>query len=243
MNPREVRERWSKRSLGCLRVRHSSEPGRAFPPEESNLSKKKGTQRDEQKQSKSGGTGCAPGQFRGSDPGGARSGNSARRERVALGELEKWAQRHTSAADVLVLEASGNAFMVAERLRAIERQVMILDSHQAGKVGKVYCANDRVDAVKIARIYLSGLSAIVWQPDSKTLERREVFSAYQAVVKELTRLQKWGLGRSVPARTQQSRGRGRAQTLRRGLARPERSRHRNDRAHGHLAHQAGQTGH
>jgi transposase len=44
-----------------------------------------------------------------------------------------------------------------------------------------------VDAVKIARIYLSGLSALVWQPDSRTLERREVFSAYQAVVKESTR--------------------------------------------------------
>ena len=46
-----------------------------------------------------------------------------------------------------------------------------------------------MDAVKIARIYLSGLSGIVWQPDAHTLERREVFSAYQGVVKETTRLQ------------------------------------------------------
>lgn len=78
------------------------------------------------------------------------------------------------------MEASGNAFAVAGRLRAIGRQVAILDSHQAGEIGKVYCANDRVDAVKIARIYLSGLSALVWQPDEKTAERREVFSAYKA---------------------------------------------------------------
>jgi len=35
--------------------------------------------------------------------------------------------------------------------------------------------------------YLSALSPIVWQPDQKTLERREIFSAYQAVVKESTR--------------------------------------------------------
>ena len=27
----------------------------------------------------------------------------------------------------------------------------------------------------------------MWQPDEKTLERREIFSAYQAVVKESTR--------------------------------------------------------
>src|SRR5437773_3430039 len=107
--------------------------------------------------------------------------------RVELEQLEQWALRHTSTEETLVLEASGNSFAVAARLRAIGREVEILDSHRAGKVGKVYCVNDRVDAVKIARIYLTALSPIVWQPDQKTLERREIFSAYQAVVKESTR--------------------------------------------------------
>ena len=44
-----------------------------------------------------------------------------------------------------------------------------------------------MSGVKIARIHLSGLSTQVWQPDEKTLERREVFSAYQSVVKKATR--------------------------------------------------------
>jgi transposase len=121
----------------------------------------------------------------GSEPGSAQVLSSS--TRVQLEQLEQWALRYTKTEDTLVLEASGNAFGVAGRLRAIGRGVEILDSHRAGKVGKVYCANDRVDAVKIARIYLSALSPIVWQPDPKTLERREVFSAYQAVVKESTR--------------------------------------------------------
>lgn len=121
----------------------------------------------------------------GSDPGSARVVSTSRR--VELGELEKWTERHTSKDDVLVLEASGNAFAVAERLHVLGRKVEILDSHRAGKIGKEYCANDRVDAIKIARIYLTGLSPLVWQPDQKTRERREVFSAYQAVVKEATR--------------------------------------------------------
>ena len=123
----------------------------------------------------------------GRDPASARVLRSS--TRVELPGLEQWAERQTRNQDVLALEASGNAFAVAGRLRALGREVVILDSHQAGKIGKVYCANDRVDAVKIARIYLSGLSAQVWQPDPKTLERREVFSAYQGVVKETTRLQ------------------------------------------------------
>ena len=121
----------------------------------------------------------------GRDPARAKVVSSS--SRVELTQLEAWATRQARKEDVLVLEASGNAFMVAQRLRAMGLTAQILDSYQAGKVGKVYCANDRNDAVKIARIYLSGLSAVVWQPDARTLERREVFSAYQAVVKESTR--------------------------------------------------------
>src|SRR5438477_6986653 len=124
--------------------------------------------------------------LQGTDPWKARVVSTS--TRVALPLLEKWALRHTREEDILVMEASGNAFAVAERLRALKRTVLILDSHSAGRVGKTYCATDRVDAIKIARIYLSALSPVVWQPDPKTRERREVFSAYQAVVKEGTRL-------------------------------------------------------
>jgi len=81
----------------------------------------------------------------GRDPASARVLSTS--TRVELKELEHWAERHTSKDDMLVLEASGNAFAVAGRLRALGRPVAILDSHQAGKIGKVYCANDRVDAV------------------------------------------------------------------------------------------------
>lgn len=123
----------------------------------------------------------------GSDPWSAKVLRTS--TRVALPELEAWAQGQTGPSDVLVLEASGNAFAVAERLRALGREVKVLDSHRAGKVGKSYCATDRVDAIKLARIYLSALSPVVWQPDAQTRERREVFSAYQGVVKEAVRLQ------------------------------------------------------
>jgi hypothetical protein len=69
-----------------------------------------------------------------------------------------WTARHTTSEDVLVLEASTNSFAVAERLTALGRQVIILESHRAGQIGKSYLANDKVDAAKIARIYLSGLA-------------------------------------------------------------------------------------
>lgn len=108
---------------------------------------------------------------------------------LPLSALESWAAKHTTTNDTLVLEASGNAFAVAKRLQDIQRHATVLESHMAGKIGKTYCANDRVDAVKVARIHLSGLSPVVWQPDEQTRQRRELFSAYQAVVREATRSQ------------------------------------------------------
>ncbi len=124
--------------------------------------------------------------LRGRDPATAKVAHSS--TRVPLDQLEVWATRHTHESDTLVLEASANSFAVAAQLRAVGRTALILESRQAGQVGKADCANDRLDAVKIARIHLSGLATQVWQPDAKTLERREVFSAYQSVVREATRL-------------------------------------------------------
>ena len=53
----------------------------------------------------------------GSDPARAKVLSSS--TRVELERLEQWALRQTKAEDTLVLEASGNAFAVAARLRAI----------------------------------------------------------------------------------------------------------------------------
>jgi transposase len=106
-----------------------------------------------------------------------------------LAALGAWVTRHTTAEDVLILEASANSFAIAERLTALGRQVYILESHRAGQIGKSYLANDKVDAVKIARIYLSGLGIKVWQPDPETRQRRELLSTYQRCVKDSTRAQ------------------------------------------------------
>jgi transposase len=129
----------------------------------------------------------AGGILEGKDPATAKITHTS--TQVPLPQLEAWALRHTKPEDSLVMEASGNAFGVAARLKAIGRNALVMESHMAGKIGKTYCANDRVDAIKIARIYLSGLSPLVWQPDEQTSERRELFSAYQCVVRETTRLQ------------------------------------------------------
>ncbi len=125
--------------------------------------------------------------LQGRDPLSARVTQSITRQ--PLEALGAWAARHTTGEDVLILEASSNSFAVAERLSALGRQGVILESHRAGQIGKSYLANDKVDAAKIARIYLSGLAIKVWQPDPQTRQRRELLSTYQRCVKESTRAQ------------------------------------------------------
>jgi transposase len=123
----------------------------------------------------------------GRDPLKARVTHSVTRQPLAA--LGAWAARHTTAQDVLLIEASANTFTVAERLQAMGRQVIILESHRAGQIGKSYLANDKLDAAKIARIYLSGLAIEVWQPDTETRQRRELLSTYQRCVQDSTRAQ------------------------------------------------------
>jgi transposase len=101
-------------------------------------------------------------------------------------ELERWA-RQLRPSDVVVVEASGNTFVAVERLRTMGVAAVVLETQRAGQIRTSYCANDRLDAVKLARIYLSGLAQTVWQPDARTRERRELLHGYRKAVTTATR--------------------------------------------------------
>jgi transposase len=101
-------------------------------------------------------------------------------------ELEQWAGR-LRPGDLVVVEASGNTFVAVERLRALGVSAVVLETQRAGQIRTSYCANDRLDAVKLARIYLSGLARTVWQPDARTRERRELLHGYRKAVTTATR--------------------------------------------------------
>jgi transposase len=108
-------------------------------------------------------------------------------DRQATGQLERWAKQHLRPGDVVVLEASGNSFEVAARLHACDCTAVVLESTQAGKIRDNFCNDDRHSAVKLARVYLSGLAKSVWQPDPRTREYREVFFTHRNAVKDATR--------------------------------------------------------
>ncbi len=108
--------------------------------------------------------------------------------KVPLGQLESWAQKHTTEQDLFVLEASGNSFQIARTLSKIGRQSKVLESCQLGKLKKAHANNDRISAVRIAKAYLAGTAKEVWVPDPLTQERRDWFHAHRKAVKRTTQV-------------------------------------------------------
>jgi transposase len=107
---------------------------------------------------------------------------------VPLAQLSRWAQKHTTAQDLFVLEASGNSFHVVRTLARMERQALVLESGQLGKLKEAHANNDRISAVRIGKAYLAGTAKAVWVPDLKTQERRDWFHSHRKAVQRTTQL-------------------------------------------------------
>ena len=108
--------------------------------------------------------------------------------KVPLAQLKSWACKHTTAQDLIVLEASGNSFHLVRVLAALGRRALVLESTQLGKLKEAHANNDKISAVRIAKAYLAGTAREVWVPDPKTQERRDWFHAHQKAVRRSTQM-------------------------------------------------------
>jgi transposase len=108
--------------------------------------------------------------------------------KLPMSQLQSWARKHTTAQDLIVLEASGNSFQVARSLAAIDRRALVLESCQMGKLKEAHANNDKISAVRIGKAYLAGTAKTVWVPDTRTQERRDWFHAYCKATKRLTQM-------------------------------------------------------
>jgi len=106
--------------------------------------------------------------------------------KVPMGQLSKWAQKHSCPGDLFVLEASGNSFQVVRALARIGRQARVLESTHLGKLKEAHANNDKISAVRIGKAYLAGTAKEVWVPDARTQERRDWFHAHRKAVKRTT---------------------------------------------------------
>jgi transposase len=108
--------------------------------------------------------------------------------KLPIAQLSGWAQKHTTAQDLFVLEASGNSFEVVRTLEAAGRKALVLESCYLGKLKEAHANNDKISAVRIGKAYLAGTAKTVWVPDAKTQERRDWFHAHRKTVKRTTQM-------------------------------------------------------
>jgi len=108
--------------------------------------------------------------------------------KVPLGQLSNWAKKHTTAGDLIVLEASGNSFQIVRILAAVDRRAVVLESCHLGKLKEAHANNDKISAVRMGKAYLAGTAKEVWVPDAKTQERRDWFHAYRKATKRTTQM-------------------------------------------------------
>jgi len=107
-------------------------------------------------------------------------------DKVPMARLQQWATKQTTPQDLIVLEASGNSFQVVRTLAAVDRQALVLESCQMGKLKEAHANNDKISAVRIGKAYLAGTAKTVWVPDPRTQERRDWFHAHRKAVKRTT---------------------------------------------------------
>lgn len=108
--------------------------------------------------------------------------------KVPLAQLPHWARQHTTAQDLVVLEASGNSFQVVRTLATVARPAKVLESYHLGKLKEAHANNDKLSAVRIGKAYLAGTAKEVWVPDAQTQERRDWFHAYRKATKRTTQM-------------------------------------------------------
>jgi transposase len=107
--------------------------------------------------------------------------------KIDMARLDNWLEKNLKRGDIFVVEAGSNSFHVTKKIKEHGGFAVVLESFRAGQIGKTYLKTDKVDACKIAKIYMSGLAQEVWIPDEVTLERREIFFAYEKSVRDRTR--------------------------------------------------------
>jgi hypothetical protein len=119
--------------------------------------------------------------------------------KVPMSRLAGWAQKHTTAEDLLVLEASGNSFQVVRELARAGRKAKVLESCHLGKLKEAHANNDKISAVRIGKAYLAGTAKEVWVPDARTQEWRDWFHAHRKAVNRRSRNKSAKPARGRPA--------------------------------------------
>lgn len=102
-------------------------------------------------------------------------------------ELVTWLAEHATSEDIILVEASTGSFELVRRLNAHKLNCCILESSWIGLQADKYVDNDKMAAIRIARVYLQGNAKAVWVPDQKTIESRQLLHIHNTAIADRTK--------------------------------------------------------
>jgi transposase len=96
-------------------------------------------------------------------------------------------KKHSQPGDTLVIEATTNAFHIAEKLATLDgRKPVVVGSECVADKDRADRVNDRIDAENLANAHISGDTREVWQPSAAHRDMRQLFFARRDAVKNAT---------------------------------------------------------
>ncbi len=122
---------------------------------------------------------------------------SAGRINSRLEELE-WFAGSLAADDVVALEATDGAGLIAEIIEPLVAAVVVANTRKLPQISKAKAKTDRLDARTLARLAASGFLETVWAPDERTRALRRLCARREALVRARTRAK--NEAHAVPAR-------------------------------------------
>jgi transposase len=108
--------------------------------------------------------------------------------RRPMTDLSLWASRNLTKEDQVVIEATGNSYIVYDQLAPWAGSVVIADAlamHDRTRSGR---KTDRLDALHLAQALRGGYVAAVWVPTPEIRQKREWVSHRRTLAKHLTAL-------------------------------------------------------
>jgi transposase len=107
--------------------------------------------------------------------------------KVALAELESWAQKHLLPTDHVALEATTNAWYVHDLLEPLVGRVVVAHPPQVKLIAAAMVKTDKKDTMTLARLLAVNLLPTVWVPPVHVRDLRALLAHRRRLVSQQTR--------------------------------------------------------
>jgi transposase len=108
--------------------------------------------------------------------------------RVELSEWPAWAKKNLRQTDILVVEATTNAWDFYDQVAPLVGRVVVANAGKIAGLVKTKVKTDRVDVLKLAKLLVAGLIPEVWVPPDDVRELRALMAHRRQLVKNCTML-------------------------------------------------------